>query len=260
MRGDGVFVGLQGGLQAVVEDVCQCVAVGGGVQCAVVKLGEDGVGSGVDGELRTEARVVRAACAVGEDEDVRAAGRVYGEAEVVVAKAAAVRMAATAYARGEQGAVCAAEALAGVVRFVEGVAGVGGQVLPQAFRIGVDVQAVADLLYAVCAAHQDGEHDVARSCRCAVQVPVVPMQSAVGGGYDVGDVRCGKWHLVVLPRLGVGQGRQGDVLLDGGGAGFEGEYGHGGSCGGHLFCVLFGIFSHHEALMAVKNVDCKRLS
>ena len=84
-----------------------------------------------------------AARAIGDDENMRVRGLMHRQAIIIIAKAADMGMRTATHARGEQHAVCAGARLLRVIGFPEGIMGIGRQIFPQAFRIGIDVEHMA---------------------------------------------------------------------------------------------------------------------
>ena len=121
----------------------------------------------------------------------------------------------------------------GAVGFGKGGVLVGGQVLPQAFRVGIDVQAEVDGDFFVVVAQGDVDGQVATDGRGAVDAVgvVIPSETAVGS-FDgkAGDGQVGGQGVCVgLSLVGIRQRRQVDGRgFCGGRCGGGGVQGHGG--------------------------------
>ena len=127
-----------------------------------------------------------------------------------------MRVRTTADTRGKQAAMWGVLQGFGAVRLGEGGALVGGIVLPQAFRVGVDVQRLDDVVLFAVVADGDSKLDVAADGRRAVDAAriAVPGEAAVLPEADVKNRRIGRqFPLVGLTFVGRRQRREGDVVL-----------------------------------------------
>ena len=121
----------------------------------------------------------------------------------------------------------------GAVRFGKGCILVGGQVLPQAFRVGVDVQVEEDGDFFVVVAQSDVDGQIAAHGRGAVDAAgvIIPGKATVSVfDGEAGDGQVGGQGVCVgLSLVGIRQWRQVDGRgLRSGRCGGGGVQGHGG--------------------------------